>query len=200
MKKTKQILNKNKLQGFMAGMALIIAAIIIIIIVSISGVVIRHINKSSTPINSTLAYSIADSVIRCVDSINKNIGTSTGGALVSVIPITTPFNNNSMYATSSIKCLGSEIFSTDTATTTYIATSTSSNAPTKYVGGPITNVLLYYDFGYDRASFPQSCVYLQIFATTTDKWVHKRFTATGRVPCNGSNVSRTITLESNELK
>ncbi|MCX8513655.1 MAG: hypothetical protein ORN26_01215 [Candidatus Pacebacteria bacterium] len=198
MKKLKQILNyNNRIKGFMLGMALIVAAIIIIIIVSISNEVSRNIGKSTTPINSTLAYSIADSVIRCVDSINNNIGTTTTGNFVSVIPITTTINNNSQYATNSIKCLNSRLLEgVDFKIGT--AGNPDFSAPSKYVGGVVMNNLFYYNFGYDRTSFPQSCVYLQIFASSTATRIYKRFTATGRVPCDGNNVSRSITLEKQE--
>ncbi|MDI9355134.1 MAG: hypothetical protein QM532_02975 [Cyanobium sp. MAG06] len=215
---------KNKIQlnnGFMVGLSVIIVTVILVLTLSISLIVLRNINKISTPTNSIIAYNIADSALRCLDSINNNVGTTTStstGYFRSIIPIATTtggvvtisFDNTSSYTTNSIKCLGDPIFSDVKikdalgiiATTTVLSTTTiSDDVPNAYIGGGRIQKLIYYQTGIDNITIPQSCVYIEVYSTTTSSTLtasstlKKLFNATGRVPCEGNNVSRTISLE-----
>ena len=232
MIKNKLKLNKNKYPGFMVGLSVIIVTVILVLTISISMIVLRNINKLSTPINSIIAYNLADSTIRCMDAINSTIGTTSDptGYFKSIIPIASStagaisFNNTSDYPISNIKCLGASIFenlytgywsgsdseavnirngNNENATSTLLATTTIS-PPFGYENGGLVSILIKTNTNYDNQSPIESCVDLKIYSTTTAQTVNssstikKLFNATGRVPCTGNNVSRTIVLEKTE--
>jgi hypothetical protein len=219
---------KSSPRGYMIAMATIMSSIILIISMSLSFVFMREINRSNIPIFSITAYNYADTMLRCLESVqalsvdtqnlqNSGADTADGKGVLDFSTITVD-----QAKAGRAKCFGKSVFPKRDQTPTSLFADlklipTGDSAfPKDYWGGVylknafgftsqqtnLENYNYFYQGDYKimvldqtnvKVSDYTSCVYFELYASTTDQGIPKRlFVVRGKTPCDGG-VQRVIT-------